>query len=218
MVSLLIMSSDNYEDCWEPFYNLKEKYWKDCPYKTYICTETKECSYFDTTKEKGTWTERFRNALEKIDTEYVLVMLEDFFIRDYVDQTRIDTIISIFNDNTAVFNFEKCYELPCEESVLNGFKKRLNKTMYLNSCQPSIHNRLKLIERLQKNESAWDWELTPVDSPYEFYVNCEDFIIDIGYYNHQPWSIKQGQWCKEIIPFFEKEGIEIDYEKRGFCD
>jgi glycosyltransferase involved in cell wall biosynthesis len=89
----------------------------------------------------------------------------------------------------------------------------------LNSCQPSIHDRLKLIERLQQDQTAWEWELTEVDSPYEFYINTDKLIIDIGYYeDRKPWGIVQGKWASEVEEIFNKENIKIDYNERGFID
>lgn len=217
--SVLVLSCDAYEDTWDIFFNLKKKYWADCPYPTYLMTEFKGYNRCKTIKTTGEWTKRLREALEKIETKYVLLTLDDFFIRNYVDQLRIAEVLENFRDDSAAYNFEYRGRLPVEVGHRNlGFRLRKKGTMYFNSCQPSLHDREKLLERLQKDQNPWEWELSMVNSPYKFWVNEEEYIIDIGYYNHQPWSIKQGKWCKEIIPFFEREGIEIDYEKRGFWD
>ena len=121
----------------------------------------------------------------------------------------------MFDDDTATFNFELKYR-NCE-SVMFDWAKQFNNQVYLNSCQPSIHDRLKLIERLDKDQTAWEWELTQLDSPYKFYINTKTPIIDIGYnINREPWGIVQGKWSGETKELFDKEGIDIDYEKRGF--
>ena len=212
--SIIVMTCDKYDDCWAPFLKLKRKYWK-CNYPTYFVTETKSIPFTKTIKTQGTWTSRLRTALEQIETEYVILMLEDFFIRKPVDQARIDTILKSIDKDTAVYNFERCYNIPENKTPLNGFIKRENKEPYLNSCQPSIHNRKKLIERLQKEQSAWEWELTTVDSKDKFFINTEDLIINIGYYkDKKPWGITQGKWTEEVKKFFKKENIEVDYSLR----
>lgn len=205
------MSSDGYDDCWEPFFKLKEKYWPNCPYKTYIVTEGKKCKYAETIISEGCWTTRLREALKLIDNEYVLLMLEDFFIRDYVRQDIIDSIE--LDKDTAVYNFELSHVADESDWYLKE-----NNTFYMNSCQPSIHNRLKLIERLQSDQSAWEWELTRLNSPYKFYVNNRELIIDIGYYKYNPFGIVRGKWAREVVKFFRKEGIKVNYKKRGFYD
>lgn len=214
--SILIFSCDNFSDTWEPFFTLKDKYWADCPYKTYIVTETKRCSQAKTLKATGSWTQRIKKALTKIDTEYVITMCDDFFIRSKVDQARIEYCISKFDDKTAVFNFEKAYNSTIKCDV-DGFGLRENNQVYLCSCQPSIWNRTKLIELLDKDMTAWEWELQVLNSQYKHYINTGETIIDIGY-NRAPFSITQGKWCIEIVPFFDKEGIKIDYSQRGFRD
>ena len=81
--TILVMSSDGYEDCWSPFFQLKDKYWKDCPYETYVATETKDCKYAKTLKHNypiDQWTTRIREALKEIKTKYVLLMVDDFLL------------------------------------------------------------------------------------------------------------------------------------------
>lgn len=213
-ISLVILSCDKYNDTWEIFWKLKNKYWKDCPYKVYIATENKTCSYFNTIKTQGSWTKRARDTLQKIDTKYVLVMMDDFFIRNKVDQGRLNTIESHFKDNVACFDLQQPYSTQIEESDLEGFKIKSGDCTYKCSCQPALWDRLKLIELLSGDKSPWEWELYTT-SPYIHYINSGDLIIDIGFHNKE-FSITQGKWSKEIIPFFKSENIDIDYTKRGF--
>lgn len=213
-MDLVVMTCDAYQDTWEAFFRLKDKYWANCPYDTYVITETIDCPYANTIKTTGAWTKRLREALEQLDSEHIIFMLDDFFLRSKVDQDRIDTIIKHFKDDTAVFNFELRSFLPCHEDGLIGFKRRKNKTSYLNSCQPSIHHRLKLIERLQKDQNPQEWECELVDSKYNFYVNSGNYIIDIGY-RHQPleigWGITRGKLTDECKRFLAKEGFDIEW-------
>ena len=214
MLDVVVMSCDSYNDCWKPFSILYDRYFKN-DYKTYIVTEIKDCKYFNTLKTTGAWTKRLREALEQIDSEYVLLLLDDYFIHEYVDQERIQRTLIMFDNETAAFNFELKYR-NCE-SIMFGWAKQFNNQSYLNSTQPSIHNRLKLIERLSKDETPWQWELTKLDSPYKFYLNNSTPIINTGYnLTHEPWGIVQGKWSRETKELFDIENIEVDYEKRGF--
>lgn len=109
-VSVLIMSSDGYSDCWYPFYKLYKKYWNPS-YKTYLCSETKDCEYFETIKTQGSWTSRVRQALEQIDSKYVIFLLEDFFFHNIVNQDRIEFALKMFDKDTACVNFEQSYDM-----------------------------------------------------------------------------------------------------------
>lgn len=216
MLSVVVMSCDGYDDLWETFFTLKERYWGNCPYETYLITETKDSKYAKTIKTQGEWTARLRQALEKIDTEYVLFMLDDFFIREYVDQERIDKVLNSFKSDIATFNFERAFDTRVQEEAIEGFKLRFNKDSYLNNCQPSIHNRKKFIERLQEDMNAWEWETKTLDSPYKFFINCEEWIIDIGHRRkREGFGITRGKWTEECIEFLNEEKIDIDFSIRG---
>ena len=136
MLNVLIMSSDGYEDCWKPFSILYNKYFPN-NYKTYIVTETKICPYFDTIKKTGAWTKRLKEALQELDSEYVLLMLDDYFIHDKVDNNKIKECLKIIKEtNAIVYNFEIKYR-PCV-GLDNTYDIQLNNQYYLNSTQPSI--------------------------------------------------------------------------------
>jgi glycosyltransferase involved in cell wall biosynthesis len=216
--AVLIMSCDKYQDLWQPFFTLYNKYWKH-DYKTYIGTETKECKYATTIKTQGVWSKRVREALEQIDSEYIIFLLDDFFFHREVDQTRIEYVLSQFDKETASVNLEQAYDEQDIESTLKGFKLRQNKRPYLNSCQPTIWNRKKLIERLQKDQTPHEWELSTVDSPYKHYINAEELVFDIGYYKERkPWCVVQGKWAVECRDLFKRENIDVDFNQRGFFD
>ena len=210
-MKLVVLSCDKYEPCWEPFFILLEKYYHNHP-KVYLITETKNCPYCETINiDSDVWTERFREALKQIDDDEVLVMLDDFFIRDYVNEERIKQAERLIKtlDNVACFNFEKKYRKGMDDSADWGIQ--FNNQIYLNSCQPSIWNRKILIDRLQKNQTAQEWELTTINSSYIHYINNKDFIIDIGY-RHQDLSIgfgiTRGKLSKECLDFLKKEGLD----------
>lgn len=216
MLDVVIMSCDSYDDCWQPFSTLYNKYFPN-NYKTYIVTETKDCSYFDTIKKTGTWTKRLREALQELDSKYVLLLLDDYFIHERVDNNRIkECLKTIKETNAIVYNFEMKYR-TCV-GLNNEYDIQLNNQVYLNSTQPSIWNREWLIERLQEDKNPWEFELTNINSPYLHLINnTNKKIIDTGYdLSHKPWGIVQGKWSRETKELFDKEGVDIDYEKRGF--
>lgn len=215
--SLVILSCDSYSDIWDTFFKLKDKYWKDCTYETYLLTETKKCDYCNTINVDlpiELWTSRIRKSLEQIKTDYVLLMIDDFFIRNKVNQERIDYILDNFSDNTAFFNFEQEYDTNNIECGLNGFKKRINGICKI-SCQAGIWDRKKLINLLNVSCTPWEWERLNIALDYDYYINSSDLIIDYGF-KVGDFSLVGGKWSKEIIPFFEKEKISIDLTKRGF--
>ena len=205
-MKIVVLSCDKYEPCWKPFFTLLEKYYPKHP-ECYLITETKKCPYCKTINiNSDIWSERFREGLKKIKDNEVLVMLDDFFIRQPVDVERIKKIE--MTEDTACYNFELEYRTPILR--LNEWDIQGNNQYYLNSCQPSLWNKKVLIDRLSRNQNAQEWEVVKVDSPYIHFINNKDYIIDVGY-RHQDlsigWGITRGKIAKECMEFLEGEGL-----------
>lgn len=205
-MKIIVMSCDKYKICWKPFFTLLNKYWKNHPTALLVC-ETEICPYCETINiPSNSWTKRLKEALKGIKDEEVLLMLDDFFIRKPVDVERINKIK--LTEDTICYNFEKEYREPALR--LKEWDIQKNNQVYLNSCQPSIWNREKLIERLQEDKNPQEWETTKIDSPYIHFINNQDYIIDIGY-RHQPlnigWGITRGKLAQECKEFLESEGL-----------
>lgn len=205
-MKIIVVSCDKYKACWKPFFTLLNKYWKDHPTAILVC-ETEKCPYSETINiPSNSWTKRLREALKGIKDEEVLLMLDDFFIRKPVDVDRINKIQ--LSEDTICYNFEKEYREPALR--LKEWDIQKNNQIYLNSCQPSIWNREKLIERLEGDKNPQEWETTKIDSPYIHYINNQDYIIDIGY-RHQPlnigWGITRGKLTQECKEFLESEAL-----------
>ena len=222
--SVLIYSCDKYSDVWEPFFTLFFRYW-ECPYRVYISSETKKCRVpgVTTLNVNGEWSDLIRQALEQIDTEYVIGMCEDFFMRRRVDEQIIRNCVSEMdaNPNIACFNFEKEYDwvLP---SNYAGFGRKPDNGAYRLSCQPTLWRRETLIKLLPENMNAWEWELSSRSAPneYEYYIwtGPEDSLVfEYGYHNNQWVGLQKGKWvARDVVPLFQKEHIDVDFSIRGF--
>ncbi len=214
-MKILVLSCDDYSYLWPTYFTLLDKYYPNHP-EVYLSTETKKCDLCKTINTNSqVWTERYRKAVEQIPDDYILVMLEDFFIRQPVNEEEINNIEKMMKTNSdiAVCNFELKYR-DCIPTAYEKYDKQKNKQMYLNSCQPSLWNKETLIERLQKPQTAWEWETSVIDSPYLNLINnTKDYIIDIGY-RHQPltegWGVTRGKLTKECIDFLKTENITIE--------
>lgn len=111
--AILVNSCDAYEDVWEPFFTLFQIMWKDCEYPIYLNTESKSykseqlkiqpVNLPSKYAKKISWSKRLRLAIEQIDAEYILMLLEDFFLMSPVRGDVIKTCIKeLDKDDTAV--------------------------------------------------------------------------------------------------------------------
>lgn len=217
---ILVLSCDKNTDIFEAFHHCMEKYYPSHPEVIYA-TETIKNPYYKTICKNyplEMWTKRIRETLQEIDDEQILLMVDDCFIRNPVDTTRISYAGSKLFGNIAMFNFEKSFDAGDLKTNFIGFKKRRHGSSYEVSLLCGLWDRQKLIKILSKDSNCWEVEYAQKNYGYDFYINSGEYIIDWGYKTWHPAGLFKGKWCKEVIPFFEKEGIEMDYSKRGFYD
>lgn len=216
---IVVTSCDKNKDTFYAFNHCIEKYWKNHPKIIYI-TETIKNPYYETINVNlpvELWTKRIREALKQIKDTKILLMADDLFIRNYVDEKRLLQAEKLVKGNIALVNLEKCFN-EADKEVCEGFKMRTKGSPYELSLMCGIWNKNKLLKVLEKDTNCWDIEEAQDTKGYDYLINGGDFIIDFGYVAFKHCGLKRGKWCKEIIPFFEKEGLKVNYDKRGFFD
>ena len=223
MISVLIYSCDSYSDVWKPFFTLFWRYW-NCEYPVYLATETKKCAELGVmtiNKQADTWTERMKQTVDEIPTDFVIGMCEDMFLRREVNQNAINECVRYMLENPkiACFNFEKDYN-GASGGDFAGYGKKPHGRNFQKSCQPTLWRRSALSELLNVKMSAWKWEESDADEKFDYYIftgSVDDLVFEYGY-KHECWfGIQKGKWVKDDVgPLFAKEHIDIDFSKRGY--
>lgn len=219
-MKILVCSCDKDDDTFEAFHHCLEKYWKNHPEVIYT-TENITNPYYKTICKNyplEKWTKRIRETLQEIDDNQIMFMIDDIFIRNKVDTKRVEEASKLVQGNVAMVNFEKAFDSNDESIGVTGFKKRKHKSCYELSLMCGLWDRDKLIKILETDSDPWSVEYRQDTKGYDYLINAGDYIIDWGYRTWNPPGLCKGKWCREVVPFFEKEGIKIDYEKRGFSD
>lgn len=217
---ILVCSCDKDIDLFEPFKHCIEKYWSNHP-KIIYTTETIKNPYYETISKNyplEQWTKRIRETLKEIPDNEILLMIDDIFIRDKVDIDRIEYARKHLKGNIAMFNFEKVFNIEDKESGLNGFKIRKKGSEYELSLMCGLWNKEKLIDILEEDSDPWQVEYKQNTKGYDYLINSGDYIINWGYKTFTPVGVVKGKWARECKEFLDKEGIKIDYSKRGFYD
>ncbi|MCA0932651.1 hypothetical protein LCM02_09325 [Lutimonas saemankumensis] len=238
--SILVNSCDNFDDCWDPFFTLFSKYWKNYQGKLYLNTEYKDynCKNLDIVplrvciKQKDAhrvaWSECLIRALEKIEEEVILYLQEDYFFRGNVNVEIIESYVKLMNDNNEV----DCIHLT-DQSVLADLTKPgkyknlrpvLKNQRYRVSCQAALWRKEVLLSYLRSYESAWQFE--EFASKRSQYKNHNFYVVDSNWVikdKHEiiPYiftGIVQGRWKKEVVPLFNSNGIQMDFSIRGFVE
>ena len=218
-MKILVCGCDKNQDLFDIFHHCIEKYYPEHPEILYS-TETIENPYYKTICKNyplEKWTKRIRETLKEIDDDAILLLMDDIFIRGPVDTKRIDYAKNLLGGNIALVNLEKEWDKINEDVGLDRFKRRTY-GMFRISLMCGIWDRLKLIDILDEDSDPWTVENAQRTKGYDYYINSGENIIDFGYKTFENCAIMNGKWCREVIPFFEKEGIQVDYSIRGFKD
>lgn len=235
--TLMVLTSDGYSDCWEPFFTLLERYWPDAKrYPVILNTESKtyqregwdiQCFQFYKGRKAPSYATRLRRHLAEVKTPLVLCFQEDFFLREPVDQARLDDCAQAMLEDSQIscINFQYMGQngFPCER--LPGFLEFYPVPYYRLSFSSPLW-RVKEMKRLWKpGASPWTWEMYTNRRMYctrkKFYFaeTGSKRVINYGQTLTLACNIVRGQWYREdVVPFFEKEGITVDYAVRGWFD
>ena len=226
-ISVLISSCDRYEDVWVPYFFFFKKNW-DCPYRIYLNTETKKCTEEGVItlnhKADASWSKRLKSALKKIDSEYIIFLLEDFFFLDRVNQEAIDTALETMKkDRTvSVIDFDPRRKIGSSQPDRHGYiKKDLSSKYYLN-CQAALWRRKDLIKYISPYENPWQFELYGSDRAklYNkiFLMSCQESQLPFKYDvdRESGYGLYGGKWLRSNVGLFRENGLSVDFERLGF--
>lgn len=204
--TVITMGCNEYHDIADLNAFFLKKYWNDETKKVYV-TETKmpQRESFDlvvTTEENMKWCLRLSQALEKIDTPYVIMLCDDFFISKQVDYKKINELI-----NVCVENKLGCLKLmPAADGyeIINEQLGNSKNGMYRITTMPAIWEKNYLKKLAELGGSAWDFELK--GSKYSLELDEEVWCTrrcELEFVH----AINKGQWEYPAIKLFKRDAV-----------
>ena len=213
--AVLVMSSEKYRDLWPPFFTLFWQYWPDCPFPVYLGTTAGTYDHPKvTTLHTGddVWSKCFRRALERVDTEYVLLFLEDFFVSEPISTIEIVRHLHVLQELDGIVL--RLFPQPSPDAPLSdhaGIGRIHPDAAYRVSLQVALWKRRRLLDLIRDEESIWDFELkgTPRSRtmPDGFYGTYEPVIS----YRH---VVERGEWFRKAAEYYRTQPIGCDFTAR----
>lgn len=213
-VAIFIDSFDGYSDIWPTFFKIFDKYWGKCHYNKYLVTNEKSYSYkglklIKTGPEKN-WFDRTLKALEQVKEDYIIFMLEDYFVSKFYNSDIINLIIErMQNENIYYYQLSGNSKLEKEQQFIQ------QKLEYPISLQLTIWHKEEFKKSVQEayNNGAktpWEFEKYFIDK-FKDEKNCPKGVAydtrDVmGYKN----GVIQGKWYPKTINFYKRQDIVID--------
>ena len=225
-IAILVNSCDAYSDLWNTFFWLLKLNWKDVDnYSIYLNTESiKEFEFvlpvtIVNTELNGDdkWGKRVLNSLSRIKEEFVIVLMDDFFLRSSINEKQLLQCLEYFrkDPDVAVFYLTHVFSRDFKESNLTGFGIIPKFTNYRLNSGPGLWRKSKLANYIEENDNPWAWEYfgtcrTNYTNDKFFCCKKEKPVYD---YAH---AIYRGKWLeKEMKPLIERYSLDIDMSRRG---
>ena len=137
--TILVSSCDAYKDILDPFFELLHRFWPNLEYPIFLSTESLEyknknfkIKNIHPSKKDCAWTTRIAECLHEVQSDYVLLILDDFFLYDFVDTKAFNNCLNWMKDNPKIASFKStllCIKIPLKKSFSN-FRKIINITIF----------------------------------------------------------------------------------------
>ena len=228
-LTIVVNTCDSYQDVLSIFFYAMQEYWDDCPYSIVINTETNKYNYpalvHNHCSRSGTddWGDRLRSTLTSIDTEFVLMLYDDFILNKAVNNLQIQAAIQkLQSQSNAVVTYLINTNLPFE--VVNPgdmFIQIKDRVDYRLNSAPGIWRKQALLNYTAAGDTPWAWEVfgtykTWGDGKIFYSINpSQSDIYPFDY--SKGGAIYRGKWVRKVVENVEhKYPLEIDWNMRGF--
>jgi len=225
-MSIVVVSCDAYQDIAEHYVSFLRLNWPDCRNKLLIGMEEKIVSGIDVNTivcgRNSTWTERAIKAINKANTPYIMLSVEDLFISKPVNDQEINIALDFIENENIKYYRIPVFKLKNKKEVThptNGNVELIAKNERYNvSIGTAIWEKNELLKILgDGNKSAWDVENYFLERAnesgsgyFDNYVSDKRFLLNTVH------MIKSGKWIPKSTRIISKLGYEINFLERGY--
>lgn len=172
-LTILVSSCDKYASLWDPFFGALFNNWRslnvgqeNSSLPIMLIANTKAFDHprvnnFSIAQETS-WTDNLLAALEQVNTPYVILFLDDYWINVPVDEQRLQEIYQGMQASNAAFVQISCNDLRYQDgepyAAIPGVVQRKKFGQYKASLQLAIWRTDALRFLLKPGENPWEFE------------------------------------------------------------
>lgn len=213
--AILVISSDKYQDIWNPFFECLERNWGNCPFQLYLGSNS--IPYTGNTRVKTIlsgidkdWSSSMKIILSQIKEQFLFVILEDFFIITSPDN---DTMINHFQfmENNNVHHMHFFNSVIPYDKELNENYGIYKKGAPYRSNVFGFWNKESMLGLLIDGESPWDFEIMGSYRSFKW-----DNFLSIKTPPFQILNVvEKGSYIAASVDYCKKNGITLSFETRN---
>jgi len=228
-LTIVVNTCDAYHDVLRIFFHALHNYWPDCPYPVVINTESNTQPYparvhhHVNPNEPDDWGARLRSTLGSIDSEYVLVLYDDFILNAPVSNQRMASALQMLQSQAqGVVAYLIDTALPLSTTNANDmFIALKDRVDYRLNSAPAIWRRQALMDYTATGDTPWAWEVFGTYRTWgdgKLFYSLNPGQSDIYPYNHDKGgAIYRGKWVRDVVEMVaQKYPLDIDWTQRGF--
>lgn len=230
--TILVNSSDGFEDCWPVFFDFLERYWPGTAFPILLNTETKDWSHQHLPvcctrvalgeTQRLTWSECLIRALDQIETPLLFYFQEDYFIDRPVRTDVVERAVALMLERPEISHValtKHASHGPYGPSPYPGFRTIGQKARYRIATQAALWRPEALRSYLHPRENGWMFEILGTRRahrrPDTFLI--ADFAAEAGGpaidYIHT--GVIKGHWHPAMPDLFARHGMAVDTGPRG---
>ena len=229
-LTIVVNTCDSYQDVLGIFFLALEEFWPDCPYPIVINTESNTNLHHPALVHNhlcatvaDDWGDRVCATLNSIDTEFVLMLYDDFIVDAQVNSNRIQQALQLLNSQAnSVVAYLTNTSLPL--AISDGdhlFLPLKDRVDYRVNSAPGIWRRSALLNYTATGDTPWAWEVFGSYRSWgdgNLFYSLNPRYSDIYSYNYaKGGAIYRGKWVREVVEqVTQKYTLNIDWSKRGF--
>lgn len=211
-LTMLIHSCDKFSDLWDAHVYLLEKNWNDRGIPTYILTDKENKRNYENVSVlpagDGTeLSERTAYALNRIDTEFVFITLDDYFLVQPVSNEVIGSVLDMMEaeklDYVRLYLRPKCKRKSRIKKYGKVYEINTN-DRYCVNLYAGIWRKNFLASTIGERKNAWQYEVSLPKIAREYGAHCamsnnkEFVILDM---------VRKGKFLNKANRFLKKNKL-----------
>jgi len=222
--TVVVSSFDGFADCWDHFYYSVEKYWPDCPWPIVLLAGREQRTYprmavWPLGEDRG-WAGNMITALNRVQTDYVLYLQEDYWLSQRVKTDRLAAWLQTMRErNWQYLRLNPC---PPPERLLPdlpGVGECTADSKYRVSLQAAFWQKDFFLKLLCDGENGWDFEAKSRERLQNSRESCFGLSASPGCPDFAGidycagTAVRRGQWTLGAVEYAEREGLTLNSQR-----
>lgn len=221
--TMVFLTCDKYSELWPFFFGLLYKQWpafslpivSTAETKSFITASGLHVYPINCKNSNLGWSDRLYLALKNVKTKYVMLFIDDFFLKDTVNTKKIYSAYDILQSHSNIGAvFFAPFPGKGKEVGLTDYVQNRKFSTYQLNLQISLLSKKYLISTLRKGETPWEFEL--YGSFRSMFANrhylavrstdCSPFSYDYGF------VIIRGMYNEKVCQYFkDRYGFDLSH-------